>query len=106
MPTVSAALVTLTTSRFGISEPGPERPEVRPDHALVPLLAFDDDGYRLGYGGGFYDRTLAAVRAAKPVVVIGLAYDEQLVDAVPHLDYDQRLDWVLTPSGPLRCPGS
>ncbi len=57
-------------------------------------------GYRLGYGGGFYDRTLARLRAIKPVVAVGLAYDEQKVDAVPHLDYDERLDWVLTPSGP------
>ena len=58
-------------------------------------------GYRLGYGGGFYDRTLARLRARKPVVAVGIAYDELKVDAVPHLDYDQRLDWVLTPSGPL-----
>jgi 5-formyltetrahydrofolate cyclo-ligase len=57
----------------------------------------------LGYGGGFYDRTLAGLRARKPIAAIGLAYNEQQVDAVPHLDYDQRLDWVLTPSGPIRC---
>ena len=60
-------------------------------------------GYRLGYGGGFYDRTLARLRALKPVVAVGIGYDELKIDAVPHLDYDQRLDWVLTPSGPLRC---
>ncbi len=96
----------LAETTWGIREPLPETPELVPDVVLAALLAFDLHGYRLGYGGGFYDRTLAAVRAAKPVVVIGLAYDEQLVDAVPHLDYDQRLDWVLTPSGPLRCPGS
>jgi 5-formyltetrahydrofolate cyclo-ligase len=69
---------------------------------LVPLLAFDPMGYRLGYGGGFYDRTLAKLRERQPAIAIGLAFDEQRVDAVPHLDYDQRLDWVLTPSGPLR----
>jgi 5-formyltetrahydrofolate cyclo-ligase len=67
------------------------------------LLAFDHQGYRLGYGGGFYDRTLARLRSIKPVVAIGLALDEQKVDAVPHADYDERVDWVLTPSGPLRC---
>jgi 5-formyltetrahydrofolate cyclo-ligase len=69
---------------------------------LVPLLAFDPMGYRLGYGGGFYDRTLAKLRKRQGVIAIGLAFDEQRVDAVPHVDYDQRLDWVLTPSGPLR----
>jgi 5-formyltetrahydrofolate cyclo-ligase len=88
---------------WGISEPTADKPEVEPDILLVPLLAFDNAGRRLGYGGGFYDRTLHALRAKKQVTAVGLAYDEQRVDAVPHLDYDQRLDWVLTPSGPLRC---
>ena len=60
-------------------------------------------GYRLGYGAGFYDRTLEKLRKAKPVVAVGIAYDEQRVDAVPHESYDQRLDWVLTPSGPMKC---
>ena len=78
-------------------------PAVDPDVVLCPLLAFDRTGHRLGYGGGFYDRTLARLRALKPVVAIGLAYDEQRVDAVPHLDYDERLDWVLTPTGPIKC---
>ncbi len=55
--------------------------------------------------GGFYDRTLARLRAIKPVVAVGVAYDELKVDAVPHQGYDQPLDWVLTPSGPLRCSG-
>jgi 5-formyltetrahydrofolate cyclo-ligase len=71
----------------------------------VPLLAFDAAGWRLGYGGGFYDRTLRRLRARKAIVAVGLAYDEQRIDAVPHLDYDERLDWVLTPSGPIRCVG-
>jgi 5-formyltetrahydrofolate cyclo-ligase len=91
---------------WGIREPLPAAPAVEPDIVLGPLLAFDLSGYRLGYGGGFYDRTLARLRALKPIVAIGLAYDEQKVDSVPHHDYDQRLDWVLTPSGPLRCSGS
>ena len=90
---------------WGIGEPKPDKAVVEPDALLVPLLAFDRRGWRLGYGGGFYDRTLTALRARKPIVAIGLAYDEQHIDAVPHLDYDQRLDWVLTPSGPLRCAG-
>ena len=88
---------------WGIPEPKADKPVLEPDILLVPLLAFDTHGCRLGYGGGFYDRTLARLRAMKPIVAIGLAYDEQRVNAVPHLDYDQRLDWVLTPSGPIRC---
>jgi 5-formyltetrahydrofolate cyclo-ligase len=88
---------------WGISEPRADKPELEPAVLLVPLLAFDRRGWRLGYGGGFYDRTLAALRARAPVVAVGLGYDEQRLDGVPHLDYDQRLDWVLTPSGPLRC---
>lgn len=87
---------------WGILEPLPSAPEVDPDVMLVPLLAFDAEGYRLGYGGGFYDRTLAAMRARRAVVAIGLAFDEQEVPAVPRFELDQRLDWVLTPTGPRR----
>jgi 5-formyltetrahydrofolate cyclo-ligase len=88
---------------WGIGEPKADKPELEPDILLVPLLAFERRGWRLGYGGGFYDRSLQRLRAMKPVLAVGLAFDEQRVDAVPHLDYDQRLDWVLTPSGPLKC---
>jgi len=90
---------------WGIAEPLPSRPVLEPDVVLVPLLAFDAHGYRLGYGGGFYDRTLERLRKLKPAVAVGIAYDELKVDAVPHQGYDQPLDWVLTPSGPLPCPG-
>ncbi len=88
---------------WGIAEPKSDKPPLVPDIVLAPLLAFDAAGWRLGYGGGYYDRTLRALRARKPIVAVGLAYDEQQVDAVPHLDYDERLDWVLRPSGPLKC---
>ena len=84
---------------WGIRQPATDKPEVLPDIVLVPLLAFDARGYRLGYGGGFYDRTLRALRSLKSILAVGLALDELEVDAVPHLDYDERLDWVLTPSG-------
>jgi 5-formyltetrahydrofolate cyclo-ligase len=93
------------SATWGIAEPLPSRPVIEPDIVLVPVLAFDAQGYRLGYGGGFYDRSLASLRSKKPIVAVGIAYDELKVDAVPHLDYDQRVDWVLTPSGPLRCSG-
>lgn len=93
----------LAETLWGIREPFADAGEIEPDVVLVPLLAFDRLGYRLGYGGGFYDRTLARLRARKPIVAVGLAYDELMVDAVPHCDYDERLDWVLTPSGAIRC---
>lgn len=93
----------LAETTWGIREPLAEAPLVLPDVMLVPLLAFDRRGYRLGYGGGFYDRTLAVLRETMAVITIGLAYDELEVDGVPHCDYDERLDWVLTPSGPIRC---
>jgi 5-formyltetrahydrofolate cyclo-ligase len=96
----------MDTAVWGIAEPKADKPTLEPDILLVPLLAFDAEGRRLGYGGGFYDRTIRALRERKPVSAIGIAFDEQRVDAVPHLDYDERLDWVLTPSGPIRCqPG-
>lgn len=91
---------------WGIREPAASAAAVDPDIVLVPLLAFDARGYRLGYGGGFYDRTLARLKRAKPTVAVGLAYDEQMIEAMPHNEYDQRLDWVLTPSGPIQCRGA
>jgi 5-formyltetrahydrofolate cyclo-ligase len=93
----------MAPAAWGISEPLDDKPAVDPDVVLVPLLAFDSRGYRLGYGGGFYDRTLQRLRKLKPIIAVGLAYDEQKVDAVPAESYDERLDWVLTPSGPLHC---
>jgi len=85
--------------QWSIREPSETAEVVAPDVMLCPLLAFDDAGYRLGYGGGFYDRSLAEIRATKPVITIGVAFDEQKVDVVPRDAYDQRLDWMLTPSG-------
>jgi 5-formyltetrahydrofolate cyclo-ligase len=89
----------LATAVWGIREPLPDKPTLLPDIVLTALLAFDDQGYRLGYGGGYYDRTISALRGKKSLTTIGLAYDQQWVDAVPRLDYDERLDWILTPSG-------
>lgn len=93
----------MDTAVWGIAEPKADKPALEPDILLVPLLAFDLAGARLGYGGGFYDRTIQGLRARKPVVTVGIAFAEQQVDAVPHFDYDERLDWVLTPTGPIRC---
>jgi 5-formyltetrahydrofolate cyclo-ligase len=73
-----------------------------PSVLLTPLLAFDSRGFRLGYGAGNYDRTLSALRARGRATAIGLAFDFQETAALPADAYDQRLDWVLTPSGPRR----
>lgn len=73
-----------------------------PDLVIVPLLAFDARGYRLGYGGGFYDRTLESLRAARPTVAIGFAFSAQEVAAVPIEPTDQRLDWIVTERGARR----
>ena len=96
----------LAETTWGIREPLSLASVAIPDVVLVPLLVFDERGYRLGYGGGFYDRTLAALKRQKSIVSVGIAYDEQKVDAVPHSDYDERLDWVLTPSGPKKMARS
>jgi 5-formyltetrahydrofolate cyclo-ligase len=73
--------------------------EVEPDLMLVPMLAFDRRGYRLGYGGGFYDRTLHELRKLKPVKAIGVAYAQQEMEEVPVAHYDEPLDWILTERG-------
>jgi 5-formyltetrahydrofolate cyclo-ligase len=77
-----------------------------PSVLLVPMLAFDRAGWRLGYGGGFFDRTLASLRAADPdTVAVGVAFAGQLRDAVPVGAHDQRLDWIVTDAGALEVAG-
>ncbi len=75
---------------------------ISPSVLLLPLLAFDARGYRLGYGGGHYDRTLEMLRREGEVIAIGLAFDEQEVAQLPTGPHDQRLDWIVTPSRRLR----
>ncbi|RAU22189.1 5-formyltetrahydrofolate cyclo-ligase [Paramagnetospirillum kuznetsovii] len=72
---------------------------LRPSVVLTPLLAFDAKGFRLGYGGGYYDRTLALLRSDGQVMAIGLAYSAQRVDAVPAEAWDQKLDKIATELG-------
>lgn len=89
----------LVCGSFGVMEPAAAH-TVRPALVLVPLLAFDRTGRRLGYGAGFYDRTLAALRASgPPVMALGVAFAAQEVDAVPVDGYDQPLDGVATEGG-------
>jgi len=85
---------------FGTFAPGQEAPELAPDLLLVPMLAFDGDFYRLGYGGGFYDRTLAELRVAGgPVFAIGVGFSAQRMDEVPRGPYDEPLDAIVTEDG-------
>ena len=81
---------------FGTLQPSARREALEPDALIVPLLACDEEGWRLGYGGGFYDRTLAGLRATQTVTAVGVGFDAQLVPEVPHGPSDQRLDWLLT----------
>ena len=81
---------------FGTLQPSVRREVVEPDALIVPLLACDEEGWRLGYGGGFYDRTLAGLRTKKTVTAVGVGFNDQLVPEVPHGPSDQRLDWLLT----------
>lgn len=92
----------LAAGRYGIQEPGADRFEVVPAVLLVPMLAFDRSGHRLGYGAGYYDRTLDALRAIRPVLAVGMAFAAQEIDAVPHGAHDERLDWILTERETLR----
>ena len=86
----------LESRPMGLREPGPDAPTVEPDLLLVPLLAFDDAGRRLGYGAGYYDRTLHGLRARRTVTAIGIAYEGQRVDRVPAGDHDAPLDAIVT----------
>ncbi len=89
---------------LGILEPSPAATEVIPDIMLVPLAAFDRLGHRIGYGAGHYDYTLAHLRKVKPIAAIGLAFAAQEIDAVPALQHDERLDFVLTETKAVRFP--
>jgi 5-formyltetrahydrofolate cyclo-ligase len=81
-----------------LREPAADVPEVLPDILLVPLAAFDRAGQRIGYGAGYYDMTIARLRARKPVIAIGVAFAIQEVPRVPADERDARLDLVLTES--------
>jgi 5-formyltetrahydrofolate cyclo-ligase len=86
----------LKSGVWGIREPPAEAAEVFPDILIVPLLAFDRAGHRIGYGAGYYDMTIARLRGLKPVVAIGIAFAAQEIAAVPATPRDARLDLVLT----------
>jgi 5-formyltetrahydrofolate cyclo-ligase len=89
---------------FGnIPEPDARAPQIIPDLVLVPLVGATLSGQRLGQGGGYYDRTLARLRATGSVIVVGLAYEVQIVADLPADPWDEPLDWVATPKRLVEC---
>jgi 5-formyltetrahydrofolate cyclo-ligase len=92
----------LKPGTFGIPEPAADWPIAHPEILLVPLLAFDKRGHRLGYGGGYYDRTLEALRSHGKIRAIGIAYAGQEIDSIPDENHDHRLDMVATETGVRR----
>ncbi len=97
--------VPLDAGQWGIREPKADAPEVDPDILLVPLLAFDRTGHRIGYGAGYYDMTIARLRSRKPVTAVGIAFAAQEVPAVPATERDARLDLVLTEREAIEIKG-
>jgi 5-formyltetrahydrofolate cyclo-ligase len=93
----------LRAGGWGISEPDPDAPEVDPEILIVPLLAFDRHGHRIGYGAGYYDMTIAALRAKKSIIAAGIAFAAQEISAVPATPRDARLDLVLTEREVIDC---
>src|SRR5258708_18982944 len=93
----------LVSGVWGIREPPADAPELFPDILIVPLLAFDRRGHRIGYGAGYYDLTIARLRAVKPVTAIGVAFAAQEISAVPATPRGARLDVVLTEHGAIDC---
>ncbi len=89
--------------QMAIPEPAPDLPAVDPDILFVPLAAFDRRGHRIGYGAGHYDCTLAALRAKKPVLAIGLGFAVQEIPQVPAEAHDAKLDFVLTERELVDC---
>jgi 5-formyltetrahydrofolate cyclo-ligase len=86
----------LKAGQWGIREPTGDAVEVKPDILIVPLACFDRAGHRIGYGAGYYDMTIRALRAQKPVTAIGIAFAAQEIPRVPATTRDELLDLVLT----------
>ena len=92
----------LSADAFGVPAPPPTGADLAPRLILVPLLAFDRAGHRLGQGGGHYDRIISLHRA-HGCIAAGLAFAEQEMGLAPHGAHDAHLDWVITPKEAIRC---
>ncbi len=94
---------SLVESRHGILEPSADAVEAAPAIVVAPLIAFTAAGDRLGYGGGHYDRTLAALRAEGDVLAVGFGFAGQEVDRMPEGPHDERLDWIVTERAAIKA---
>lgn len=88
---------------FNTKHPMPDAPKLVPDIMIVPALAFDATGHRLGYGGGFYDRTIALYDKIR---AIGFAFSGQIIEYVPRTDHDKTLEAIITDDGVIEINGS
>jgi 5-formyltetrahydrofolate cyclo-ligase len=88
---------------WGIPRPADDAELVEPDVLIIPLLSFDRKGFRLGYGGGFYDRTLEKLRASKNIIAVGVGYAAQEVGHVPVGEHDQALNYIMTEREIIHC---
>lgn len=86
----------LVANKYGILEPSKDSYKSKPSILIVPLVAFSHEGYRLGYGGGYYDRFIKANMDSKDFVTIGLGFSFQKYDLLPFEEHDQKLNWILT----------
>lgn len=87
---------SLVRGMLGPFEPTPQAREIIPDTLVIPMLGYTQDGYRLGYGSGFYDRTIAAMRQLKPIKTIGLAFSMQEAEGFVSEPHDMKLDVIIT----------
>ena len=85
----------LTKNKYGINEPTIIK-LTTPDVIFVPMVGFDKNLNRLGYGKGYYDKTISKLRKLKKIFVIGLAYDNQMIPNIPIENHDERMDIILT----------
>ena len=87
----------LIPGKFGVLEPSEINKELLPEIILTPCLAFDKNGFRLGYGGGYYDKTFIYLRNKKhKFITIAVAFDAQKVNEVMHENFDQKINYILT----------
>ena len=87
----------LVSGKFGIMQPSDLSKEFLPEIILTPCLAFDENGFRLGYGGGYYDKTFSYLKKIKhKFISIAVAFDDQKIDELVHDKYDQKIDYILT----------
>jgi 5-formyltetrahydrofolate cyclo-ligase len=91
----------LRVNKFGIPEPVSSK-IFYPDILLVPLVAYDNNLNRLGYGGGYYDRYIEKLEKTKKIIKIGLAFSFQKISSIPIDQYDKRLDFIITEKEILR----